>query len=162
MAVEVRLPRLGVSMTEGTVSQWLVEDGMTVSAGDQLYVLETDKVDAKAGGEFQLKVACTRRDYGGPVALSLSGLEPALLEGATIPVGKQETQLKVKLPGNLAAGSIVAFTVVGSATAGGEEVRATASTTSVWQSPAPAVRVSCMWAANESSALHTEAMPPCA
>ena len=90
--------------------------------------VETDKVDAKAGGEFQLKVTCTRREYGGAIVLSLTGLTPAGVEGATIPAGKQETQLKVKLPADLKAGSIVPFTVVGTATVGAEEVRAIAST----------------------------------
>jgi pyruvate dehydrogenase E2 component (dihydrolipoamide acetyltransferase)/2-oxoglutarate dehydrogenase E2 component (dihydrolipoamide succinyltransferase) len=45
VAAEVRLPRLGVSMTEGILSQWLVEDGDQVTAGDELYVIETDKVE---------------------------------------------------------------------------------------------------------------------
>lgn len=39
------MPKLGVAMTEGTVAQWLVEDGAAVVAGEPLYVLETDKVE---------------------------------------------------------------------------------------------------------------------
>jgi len=43
--MEIRIPKLGVAMTEGTVVQWLVEDGQAVGAGEPLYVLETDKVE---------------------------------------------------------------------------------------------------------------------
>ena len=73
-------------------------------------------------------MTCTRREYGGAITLSLPGLTPAGVEGATIPAGKQETQLKVKLPADLKAGTIVPFTVVGTAMVAGEDVRATAST----------------------------------
>jgi len=43
--MEIRIPKLGVAMTEGTVVQWLVEDGAAVGAGEPLYVLETEKVE---------------------------------------------------------------------------------------------------------------------
>ena len=43
--MEIRIPKLGVAMTEGTVAQWLVEDGAAVAAGEPLYILETDKVE---------------------------------------------------------------------------------------------------------------------
>jgi pyruvate/2-oxoglutarate dehydrogenase complex dihydrolipoamide acyltransferase (E2) component len=43
--VEIRIPKLGVAMTEGAIAQWLVEDGAVVAAGEPLYVLETDKVE---------------------------------------------------------------------------------------------------------------------
>lgn len=41
------IPRLAVSMTEGTITEWLVEDGAPVTAGQPLYRLETDKTDAE-------------------------------------------------------------------------------------------------------------------
>jgi hypothetical protein len=90
--------------------------------------VDTDTLNASPGGEFQLKVTCTRRDYGGPVSLALKGLTPAALEGATIAAGKQETQLKVKLPPDLKPGSIHFLRVEGSATVNGSGARATAST----------------------------------
>ena len=43
--MEIRIPKLGVAMTEGTVVQWLVDDGAAVAVGEPLYVLETDKVE---------------------------------------------------------------------------------------------------------------------
>ncbi len=90
--------------------------------------VETDTVNARPEGEFQLKVTCTRRDYGGPVKLALEGLDAAALEGATIPAGKLETTLKVKLPASAKAGSITPFQVEGSAATDGAVFRTTAST----------------------------------
>ena len=95
--------------------------------------VEADKVDARPGGEFQLKVTAARRDYGGPVALSVEGLTPAALEGATIPAGKQEATLKVRLPPDLVPGTLLHFQIVGSADLPGGKATATAST-------APALR----------------------
>jgi 2-oxoglutarate dehydrogenase E2 component (dihydrolipoamide succinyltransferase) len=45
VAVPINIPKLGVSMTEGTLVEWLVADGDSVHAGDVLYRLETDKVE---------------------------------------------------------------------------------------------------------------------
>ncbi len=45
MAIPINIPKLGVSMTEGTLVEWLVADGASVKAGDLLYRLETDKVE---------------------------------------------------------------------------------------------------------------------
>lgn len=98
-----------------------------------LLSVDADKVDARARGEFELKVTASRRDYGGPIALAVEGLEPAALSGATMPAGKQEATLKVKLPADLPGGSIVHFRVTGSADVPGGRAVATAST-------APALR----------------------
>ncbi len=43
MAIEVRVPRLGWSMEEGTLTQWLKRDGDFVRRGDALFVLEGEK-----------------------------------------------------------------------------------------------------------------------
>jgi hypothetical protein len=90
--------------------------------------VETDTVNARPGGEFQLKVSCTRRDYGGPVSLALKGISAAAVEGATIPAGKQDAVLKVKLPSDGAPGSIMPFSVEGSAMTSEGAFHATAST----------------------------------
>ena len=46
MASPILLPRLGASMTHGTFIEWLVEDGETVTVGQDLYTVATDKVDS--------------------------------------------------------------------------------------------------------------------
>jgi pyruvate/2-oxoglutarate dehydrogenase complex dihydrolipoamide acyltransferase (E2) component len=45
MATPVVIPRLGMTMTEATLAEWVVADGDPVQAGDVLYRLETDKVE---------------------------------------------------------------------------------------------------------------------
>ena len=45
MTTPINIPKLGVAMTEGTLVSWSVADGAEVSAGDLLYILETDKVE---------------------------------------------------------------------------------------------------------------------
>ena len=58
MATDVILPRLGFSMTEGEVAEWLVEDGQMVEQGAPLYVLESDKssteVESPASGRLKI------------------------------------------------------------------------------------------------------------
>ena len=47
MSTTLFIPKLAVSMTEGTLVEWLVEDGAEVFAGDPLYRIETDKTEAE-------------------------------------------------------------------------------------------------------------------
>lgn len=58
MSVPINIPKLGVSMTEGTLIEWLVADGAVVSEGDPIYLIETDKVEneveATASGTIHL------------------------------------------------------------------------------------------------------------
>ena len=54
MPVEVRLLKVGMTMTEGNVEEWFIADGDQVEKGEMLYRLETEKVnmdvDAEAAG----------------------------------------------------------------------------------------------------------------
>ena len=43
MAIEILMPALSPTMEEGTLAKWLVKEGDTVSAGDILAEIETDK-----------------------------------------------------------------------------------------------------------------------
>ena len=43
MAIKVTVPRLGWSMDEGTLTEWLKRDGEFVRKGDMVFVLEGDK-----------------------------------------------------------------------------------------------------------------------
>jgi pyruvate/2-oxoglutarate dehydrogenase complex dihydrolipoamide acyltransferase (E2) component len=45
VSTPINIPQLGVSMTEGTLVEWLVADGDTVTAGQPIYRVETDKVE---------------------------------------------------------------------------------------------------------------------
>ena len=43
MAFVVKMPKMGVVMREGTISEWLKEEGDKVEIGDILFRFETDK-----------------------------------------------------------------------------------------------------------------------
>jgi 2-oxoglutarate dehydrogenase E2 component (dihydrolipoamide succinyltransferase) len=47
MAVSVQMPALGESVTEGTVTRWLKQEGDTVVADEPLVEVSTDKVDTE-------------------------------------------------------------------------------------------------------------------
>jgi 2-oxoglutarate dehydrogenase E2 component (dihydrolipoamide succinyltransferase) len=46
-AVEVVMPQMGVSVSEGTVTRWLKQEGDTVEADEPLLEISTDKVDTE-------------------------------------------------------------------------------------------------------------------
>ncbi|NML05784.1 lipoyl domain-containing protein [Sphingomonas sp. G-3-2-10] len=58
MATEILLPKIGFSMTEGEIAEWLAEDGSEVTEGQPLYLLEADKsaneVEAPASGILRI------------------------------------------------------------------------------------------------------------
>jgi pyruvate/2-oxoglutarate dehydrogenase complex dihydrolipoamide acyltransferase (E2) component len=68
MSTAIKIPKLGMSMTDAVLSEWLVEDGATVEVGTPIYSIETDKsvqeiespatgtlrVQEPAGGTFEV------------------------------------------------------------------------------------------------------------
>ncbi|HWR22120.1 MAG TPA: dihydrolipoamide acetyltransferase family protein [Feifaniaceae bacterium] len=44
MAVAVNMPKLGLQMTSGVITQWLVAEGDAVKKGDPIFSIETDKI----------------------------------------------------------------------------------------------------------------------
>ena len=54
MATEVLMPKLGLTMTEGTIEEWKIKEGQPVKKGDVLFSVATDKltndVEADADG----------------------------------------------------------------------------------------------------------------
>lgn len=58
MAHEILLPKLGFSMSEGQLAEWLVADGGQVTEGQPLFSLESDKsvneVEAPASGTLRI------------------------------------------------------------------------------------------------------------
>jgi 2-oxoglutarate dehydrogenase E2 component (dihydrolipoamide succinyltransferase) len=51
MAIEVKIPAVGESITSGIVSVWHKKSGDFVNAGDALFTLETDKVSTEIAAE---------------------------------------------------------------------------------------------------------------
>jgi 2-oxoglutarate dehydrogenase E2 component (dihydrolipoamide succinyltransferase) len=60
MAVDVKIPEIGESITEGFLAEWSQNDGAAVAAEEPLLVLETDKitmnVTAEVGGRLEILV----------------------------------------------------------------------------------------------------------
>ncbi len=48
----LKLPKAAVSMREGTIVKWLVADGGTVTVGQNLYELETEKATMEVPSPF--------------------------------------------------------------------------------------------------------------
>ncbi len=61
MATILTIPKLEMSMSEGTLAEWMVESGTAVKAGDIIYTLETNKaareIEAPASGTLIIKAA---------------------------------------------------------------------------------------------------------
>lgn len=70
MAMEIILPKWGLTMEEGTVGAWMKREGDVVNEGEMLAEVETDKVN---------------NELAAPVAGVLSKILVA--EGETVPVG---------------------------------------------------------------------------
>lgn len=53
MATEVLMPKLGLTMTEGTIEEWKIKEGQPVQKGDVLFSVATDKLtnDVEADAE---------------------------------------------------------------------------------------------------------------
>lgn len=51
MPAEVVIPKLGMTMKDGTVQRWLVAHGAEVNSGAPLFVLTTDKLDVEVEAE---------------------------------------------------------------------------------------------------------------
>jgi hypothetical protein len=91
--------------------------------------LETDTIEATNSGTFSLKVSVARREYDGPIVLSLTGAAKSFpLEDNVIPEKKNEATLKVRVPPDLKSGAWLHFGLAGAARLGDEEKRVLAST----------------------------------
>src|SRR5947209_9253101 len=70
MAFELKMPKLGKSVTEGTIGKWLKQPGDKVNKYDLLVEVQTDKVNT---------------EIPSPVAGTLK--EVKVKEGETVPIG---------------------------------------------------------------------------
>jgi pyruvate/2-oxoglutarate dehydrogenase complex dihydrolipoamide acyltransferase (E2) component len=69
----LKLPKLGVSMQEGTITAWKVKDGDKIEVGDHLYDVESEKstleVDSPFAGTIRILAdAGEALKVGDPVA----------------------------------------------------------------------------------------------
>jgi pyruvate/2-oxoglutarate dehydrogenase complex dihydrolipoamide acyltransferase (E2) component len=58
MTTDVLIPKIGFSMSEGTLGSWMVADGDSVREGQPIYTLESEKsveeVEAPATGRLRI------------------------------------------------------------------------------------------------------------
>lgn len=58
MIVKVKIPQLGFSVANVTLTEWLLENGAQVAQGQPLYVVETDKaqqeIESPVGGTLRI------------------------------------------------------------------------------------------------------------
>lgn len=76
MAMDIILPKLGFTMTEGTVAEWLVANGGRVEEGQPLYALEAEKttqeIEAPASGTLTILLAAGEEAEVGTVIGTIS------------------------------------------------------------------------------------------
>ncbi|WP_312043736.1 dihydrolipoyl dehydrogenase [Anaerotignum sp.] len=61
MAIEILMPKLGLTMTEGTIEEWKKKEGDTVKSGDVLFSVATDKLSSDVECDKEgvlLKIVC--------------------------------------------------------------------------------------------------------
>ncbi|MDG2301852.1 MAG: E3 binding domain-containing protein, partial [Acidimicrobiales bacterium] len=51
MAIKIQMPKLGLTMTEGTITEWVAEAGKKVTKGSVVMTIETDKVEEEVSAE---------------------------------------------------------------------------------------------------------------
>jgi len=54
MRADIIIPKIGMTMTDATIAEWLVAEGASVAAGEPVVAIETDKttvdIEAAAAG----------------------------------------------------------------------------------------------------------------
>ena len=51
--VKLKLPKLGMSMEEATIAEWMVKSGDEISVGQEIYSVETDKSVQEVESPFE-------------------------------------------------------------------------------------------------------------
>jgi 2-oxoglutarate dehydrogenase E2 component (dihydrolipoamide succinyltransferase) len=83
--IEIKVPELAESISEGTISQWLINIGDRVSKGDSVVELETDKVNIELNTEHSGVVTKVLKEPGDTVEVGdvIAVIEEIAAEGVT-------------------------------------------------------------------------------
>ncbi|MDP6605947.1 MAG: dihydrolipoamide acetyltransferase family protein [Dehalococcoidia bacterium] len=97
MATTVHIPKVGMTMEEGDLVRWLVDDGATVEAGQPIFEMETEKVEVEvevedAGVLKQFVPAGTKLRPGAVVGCVLAGGESEVPQTMLDEVAQQWSQ----------------------------------------------------------------------
>ena len=100
MAIEVKIPPMGESITSGVLSKWHVTDGAIVKKDQPLFELETDKITsegtAEVAGQITFKVAAGTEVKIGQVVASI---DESAVNAASAPAApKKKKKSKIENP----------------------------------------------------------------
>jgi 2-oxoglutarate dehydrogenase E2 component (dihydrolipoamide succinyltransferase) len=102
MAVEVKIPAVGESITSGVVSVWHKKSGEFVNEGEPLFTLETDKVSteivAEKAGVLETKVPEGKEVKIGEVVATIDDSKQTPEEKTAEKLKKKEPERKKKEP----------------------------------------------------------------
>ncbi len=101
MAFELKMPQLGLTMEEGTLSKWIKHEGDTVKAGDVVAEITTDKLTNELTSEQDgvlLKIVAQEGDDV-PVKGTLAWIgQPGELVGAAPTVAAAPRRRRLRCP----------------------------------------------------------------
>lgn len=113
MAVKILMPALSPTMESGKIAQWLVKENETVSSGDILAEIETDKaiveleaIDDGVVGKILFEAGPDQIEVNQPIAVLLVDGEDASAIDAAL--GKTETESIADAPSQLPAAEPIA------------------------------------------------------
>jgi len=96
MAHEVKIPSVGESITSGSIAEWHQADGASVSKGDLLLTLETDKISteltAEVSGVLAIKAAAGDEVDIGAVVATIDESAEAAPSGGDDPPGDDQAE----------------------------------------------------------------------
>jgi 2-oxoglutarate dehydrogenase E2 component (dihydrolipoamide succinyltransferase) len=100
MAIEIKVPALGESVTEATVGKWLKQAGEAVSVDEPLVELETDKVSVEVPAPAAGVLAEILVEAGATVAVGsvLGRIKEGAAAAAGAPAGKPAAQTPTASP----------------------------------------------------------------
>ena len=116
MAIQILMPALSPTMTEGTLAKWLVKEGDNVSSGDVLAEIETDKatmeveaVDEGTVGKILIAEGSEGIAVNTPIAVLLEdGEDASAIEGAAAAPAAAAAEAPVEAPPAAAAPAALA------------------------------------------------------
>ncbi len=91
--IEVKVPELAESITEGTISKWLKNVGDKVNKGDDIVELETDKVNVEISAEDEGVITELKAQEGDTVEVGsvIAVLDPNAEAGGSAPAPKADS-----------------------------------------------------------------------
>ncbi|MDD4835579.1 MAG: E3 binding domain-containing protein, partial [Dethiosulfovibrio sp.] len=122
MSTTLTMPKLGLTMTEGTVSKWLKKEGDAVTSGEALFVVSTDKITYEVTAEREgvlLKVYVEENGsvpVGAPVAVigdqgeAVEDSEPVSGDAPVPAEESKEVQIEAERPATVVSSGKVKAT----------------------------------------------------